>query len=129
MSMASQAGSAISTIMNKAGEVATIFSYTISYNQPYDDEGQTISGSSLGSVVWMPVSESRYGDDFKYVEQGTIKMDDIKVFMQSGVTVHESDVFFIPSLTGSFNVRGIFQWPINGKIIYQKIYLRRYTQG
>lgn len=113
-------------IINTHGEPMVFYQHSSSFDDTYDEASLTLTGSVTGSAYWLPVSEARNGQDFKYIEQGVVKMDDIKVFFKSGISLGESDIVSIPSLSGSFSVIRKFDWVVDGQFVYHKAYFRRY---
>jgi hypothetical protein len=108
-------------LMSRFGVKFVLFKNSVVYNDYDEASGTTVTGSIVGSCYTMPVSESRNGDDYQYLQQGLIKMEDLKVFMPSGV-INENDLFVIP--TGSYTVLKSFPWNVEGTEVYRKIYIR-----
>ena len=88
----------------------------------YDQEVLTVSGSVLGSCFFLPVSEYRNGDDYQYLQQGVIREADYKLFVPSGPVISGADLFVIG--TGSYSVLRWFDYTVEGKTIYKKVYVR-----
>ena len=129
MAIPAEMRTTFNNIVGQYGERIVSYQFSVTYTNPYDEESQTLSGSIMGSAFWLPVSEGRNGEDYKYIEQGLIRLDDVKLFYSSGTTLTPNDIVAIPSLAGSFSVVKIFNWTVNGNHIYNKAYLRRYTNG
>lgn len=108
------------TFIVNYGKGYVLFNRTATYDD-YDQESLSVTGSKVGSCLVMPINESRNGDDYQFLQQGLIKIEDLKVFVPSG-TIDENDLFCLP--TGSYTIIRMFPWDTEGTTIYRKLYIR-----
>jgi hypothetical protein len=109
------------------GEKVVITHRTINVGDYDEGSIYTTTGSTVGSVLFMPVSENKNGFDYQYLQQGAIDLEDFKCFVQSGVNINEADLF---RMGGEYySVLMFFDWPLEGSVIYRKAYVRRYTEA
>jgi len=125
MAIATNLQTNINNQINTYGRKVVVYNRTATYDS-YDQETLTTSGSSCGSAIIMPITEQRGGTDFQFLQQGLIQLDDLKVFIPSGVSVDENDL--VAFSTGSYSVIRIYDWETEGTIIYKKLYIRKWTQ-
>jgi hypothetical protein len=115
--------------VNTYGQAFGVAHRTITYGDY--DEGSVYyiaSGGNVGSAVIMPISESRNGQDFQFLQQGMINLKDLKCFIPSGVSLSETDL--IKFNEGSYySILKLFKWRLEGSTVYQKAYIRRYTES
>ena len=95
----------------------------------YDEASYSTTGSSIGSAFFLPVSERQFGQDQQFINMGLIRMDDVKMFLPSGIAIDENDMIAVavgPN-TGSYSIIRIFDYVVEDGLIYKKCYLRRFT--
>lgn len=86
----------------------------------YDTETNVASGTNAtGSCMWLPVSST----DEKYLEQGIIEPDDLKVFLPSGIAFSGNSSFVLRG--GSYFHVESFRYEVDGAWVYHKLFLRR----
>lgn len=129
MAIASELQTSFNDAVNNYGQQLIVMQRTMVFDDVYDEGSTfTVTGSAIGSAVIMPVSENKNGVDFQYLERGAINLQDLKCFIQSGIAVDEDDLIRLSNPIGSYNVVMLFPWPLEGTTIYQKLYIRKYTQ-
>lgn len=114
------------TAVNKFGQTYWLYTTSSTYDD-YDEETLSVAGSSTGSCIVLPVSESSHGNDYMYLQQGLVKMRDLKAFMPSGTDPKENDRIIVGG--GSYLVLRSFPWPAEGMALYNKVYLRSEVDG
>lgn len=95
----------------------------------YDEASYSTTGSSLGSAFILPVSERQFGQDSQFINMGLIRLDDVKMFLPSGIALDENDMIAVTGgpNTGSYSILKIFDYVIEEGLIYKKVYCRRFT--
>lgn len=129
ISIATEMQDSFNQIINQHGEKCVVYQHSATIGGTYDEKTLTLSGSVIGSMFWLPVSDNRNGEDYKYLEEGVIRKDDIKIFYKSGISLGDTDIVAIPTAAGSYSVVKRFDWSTNGAFIYHKAFLRRYVNG
>lgn len=89
----------------------------------YDDQTTwTASGATItGSCLVFPI-DGKGGSDAKYIEQGIIKLEDLKAYLPSGAQVLSNAEFVVQG--GSYWIVTQYDQKIENTLIYRKIYLR-----
>lgn len=121
----------------KHGQICRLRAYALSYSGTDSDEGYV---TQSGSDSWFygmlqPVNGKFGGKDYKYLEQGAIKINDGVLYMSGSISIDDNKKYKIflgsPALTSCYElVEGGNVTPlISGVDIYKKAYVRFLNGG
>ena len=103
----------------------------------YDDGYITKSGNDTWfDGLKQPLSSKDGGEDFKFLQQGLIQMDDSKLYIPGSVDITSSFKYKLyiggsPALTPVYEIvpNGVINWSISGTDVYKKVFVRLLENG
>ena len=120
------------------GQLCRLRTYKQSYSgTDYDDSYISKSGTDFWFFGMKQPIDNRFGGlDYKYLEQGMIKLDDSKLYVPGSIPINSDYKYklFIggsPSITEPFEIieNGVIPWNISGVDIYKKVYVKILNGG
>jgi len=125
MAISASFQSNFNTLIDTYGVSYILVHKDITYDN-YDQEIMTTGTIENGSCYFLPVSSSKNGEDWQYLQQGVVKETDYKVFVPSGPVISGADMFVINA--GSYSVLRFFDYYIEGRLIYKKVFVRTWQE-
>lgn len=125
-------------IANSIGEPIRIKYYSLTFSgADYDSLGyKTASGNAVWvSGIQQPVGGKNSSEDFKFMEQGRVLVNDSKLYVNGSVNITPVSglikVGIGSPIRNEYYITdaGVQAWRINGSIAYQRAYLRILNNG
>ena len=120
----------------KFGQLCRIKYYNIGYGAGsyYDDD---VSYSQSGTDLWisgviLPISNSRGSSDAVLLEQGLIKTNDTKLYIEGEVSTSGTIKIGLGNpIDDEYSLlsEGVMKWDVNEVPILKKLFIRRLTNG
>ena len=126
-------------IVNDIGEVVRIKYYSLAFSgADYDSIGYL---SQSGNILWVsgviqPIGGKNSTEDFKFLEQGRILINDSKLYLNGSVTLYPVSGT-VKVIVGSPTIRGTYYptdlgtntWYLGGASTYQRTFIRVLNNG
>lgn len=119
-------------VIKEIGVPIAINTFTSSFSgADYDDEYITLAGSHYGSGTFFPVTlkDSYGGMEKKYLEEGKIKIDDLKLYTPNSLTITSNSKVSIAGSIYKVLPMGILNYSVAGSGVYNKSYIRILNTG
>ena len=120
----------------KFGQLCRIKYYNVGYGAGsyYDDD---VSYSQSGTDLWisgviLPISNSRGSSDAVLLEQGLIKTNDTKLYIEGEVSTSGTIKIGLGNpIDDEYSLlsEGVMKWDVNEVPILKKLFIRRLTNG